>query len=60
MLHQTAKVIGLGWDTSRIRRNDAGQIVYTTGLRISPSSLIFQCSIRYDTCSYKWFSELHL
>ena len=49
MLHQPAKVIGLGWDTSRIRRNDAGQIVYTTGLRISPSSLIFPSAVSDTT-----------
>ena len=49
MLHQPAKLIGLGWDTSRITRNDAGQIVYSTGLRISPSSLIFPSAVSDTT-----------
>jgi len=54
MIHQPAKVIGLGFDRSRIKRNNAGQIVYTgNNKRIKLDSLIFpntsESSVRITT-----------
>ena len=49
LLHQPAKVIGIGWDTSRVKRNDAGQIVYSTGLRLQPSALVFPSAVSEKT-----------
>ena len=45
ILHQPSKVIGVGWDTSRISRNSANQIVYSNGLPIQTKNLIFPSSI---------------
>jgi len=42
LIHQPAKVMGLGFDRARIVRNDAGDLVYTgTDKRINLSNLIF-------------------
>ena len=49
LLHQPNKIIGTGWDTSRITRNSAGQIVYSTGLRLQPKDLIFPNSSSSDS-----------
>ena len=52
ILHQPSKIIGLGWDTSRISRNSAGQIVYSTGLRIRPKDLVFPNSSTDESIIY--------
>ena len=48
-MHQPSKVIGVGWDTSRISRNTANQIVYSNELPIQTKSLIFPSSISETT-----------
>ena len=42
LIHQPAKLIGLGFDRARIIRNTANQVVYsTTSKRVTPSSIVF-------------------
>ena len=42
MLHQPAKIFGMGYDTSRIQKNLAGQYVYSENLEhIRPSEIVF-------------------
>ena len=49
ILHQPSKIIGTGWDTSRVSKNSADEIVYSTGLRIKPTDLIFPSSVTDDS-----------
>ena len=49
ILHQPSKVIGLGWDTSRISRNSASQIVYNDEVPIQPKNLLFPSAISEET-----------
>ena len=49
ILHQPSKVIGLGWDTSRISRNSASQIVYNGEVPIQPKNLLFPSAISEET-----------
>jgi len=42
LVHQPAKVMGIGFDRSRVKRNPAGGLVYSaTDKRLSPADLIF-------------------
>ena len=52
ILHQPAKAIGVGWDTSRIKRNSSGQIVYDSKVAIRPSELIFPNSINDTSTTF--------
>ena len=49
ILHQPSKVIGVGFDTSRISRNPANQIVYNGEVQLQPKNLIFPSAINEDT-----------
>ena len=50
LIHQPAKVMGVGFDRSRIKRNPAGGIVYSsTDKRLEPKSLIFPNTVEDTT-----------
>ena len=49
ILHQPNKAIGIGLDTSRIKRNASGQIVYNSLTAMRPNDVVFPSSVNDKT-----------